>query len=124
LSMATFLKCHGIGVMFPGDLEGDGWRALLKRDDFKQALRETHVLVASHHGRENGCCNETLPFLTNVFYVVISDKGYEHETQVTNDFYRRIAKGGHFRQETRYVLTSRKDGRILFDFAPGRWSAG
>jgi beta-lactamase superfamily II metal-dependent hydrolase len=72
LSMVVFFKCHGIGVMFPGDLEKEGFQELLKNDAFKQALRDTNVYAASHHGRENGCCEETVPYLQNVFYVVIS----------------------------------------------------
>jgi beta-lactamase superfamily II metal-dependent hydrolase len=121
LSMVVFLKCHGKGVMFPGDLEKEGFRELLKRETFRQALRETNVYVASHHGRENGCCEETLPYLSNVFYVVISDKGYQYETQETLPFYNRIAKGGPFRNETRRILTTRNDGRIAFNFVADRW---
>lgn len=91
LSMVVFLKCNAVGVMFPGDLEQAGFLELLKSEAFKQALRETNVYVASHHGRENGCCEQTVPYLQNVFYVVVSDKGYEHDTQKTLSFYYRIA---------------------------------
>jgi beta-lactamase superfamily II metal-dependent hydrolase len=121
LSMAVFLKCHGIGVMFTGDLEKAGFTELLKNDAFKQALRETNVYVASHHGRENGCSDEVAALLTNVYYVVISDKGYAYDTQKTLPFYKKIAKGGPFRSETRYVLTTRNDGRIGFEFASNSW---
>lgn len=121
LSMAVFLKCHGIGVMFTGDLEDDGFRALLKREDFRQAFLQTRIYVASHHGRENGCCEEVVPYLRYVNYVIISDKGYQHDTQQTMPFYRRIAKGGPFRGETRFVLTTRRDKTITFDFSPGSW---
>lgn len=121
LSMVTFLKCHGIGVMFPGDLEKAGFLKLLERPAFQQALRQTNVFVASHHGRENGCCEETIPFLQSVFYVVISDQGYQFDTQRTMPFYSRIAKGGMFRGTTRKVLTTRNDGAIAFNFAPGSW---
>jgi beta-lactamase superfamily II metal-dependent hydrolase len=124
LSMVVFLKCHGIGVMFPGDLEKAGFRELLKREAFRQALLQTNVYIASHHGRENGCCEETVVYLKNVYYVVISDKGYQHETQETIPFYQRIAKGGPFRSEpNRRVLTTRCDGRIGFEFSPGSWGA-
>lgn len=119
LSMAIFLKCRGVGVMFTGDLEKAGLIELLKRDDFRRALRETNVYVAPHHGREGGCCEEVSTHLTNVFYVVISDKGYMHETQDTLPFYRSIARGGAFRGETRHVLTTRRDGRIGFTFDAG-----
>lgn len=121
LSMALFLKCHGRGVMFTGDLEVAGFRALLRQDGFRQALRETNVYIASHHGRESGCCEELRDYLVNVYYVVISDQGYEYDTQYTNAFYRAIAKGGPFRGDQRYVITTRNDGRIAFDFSPGVW---
>ena len=120
--MVVFLKCHGVGVLFPGDLEQAGWCELLKRPDFQQALRETNVLVASHHGRDNGTCDEIVHNLKNVFYVVISDKGYMYDTQQTIPFYRQIAKGGPFRLESeRRVLTTRNDGRIGFNLYQGSW---
>jgi beta-lactamase superfamily II metal-dependent hydrolase len=122
LSLVMFLKCHGIGVMFPGDLEKKGFLELLKNETFRQALRETNVFVASHHGRENGCCEEIAAELRNVYYVVISDKGYQHETQETLPFYSRIARGGPFRDEKiRRVLTTRCDGCIAFEFNPDTW---
>jgi len=43
---------------------------------------------------------EIVAYLKNVFYVVISDKGYEYDTQKTLPFYSRIAKGGPFPGET------------------------
>jgi beta-lactamase superfamily II metal-dependent hydrolase len=121
LSCVTFLKCNGRGVLFPGDLERAGWLELLKQEDFKQALRDTQVLVASHHGRENGCCEEIFQYCSP-FYVVISDKGYMYDTQKTIPFYRGKVRGGPFRGETRHVLTTRRDGRIGFNFEPGTWA--
>lgn len=121
LSMVLFLKCHGIGVMFTGDLEKAGFQLLLQRESFGQALSATNVYVASHHGRDNGCCPDLTWYLTNVFYVVISDKGYMYDTQQTLPFYQQIAKGGPFRGTNRSVLTTRNDGRIGFQFNPGSW---
>ncbi len=123
LSMIVFLKCHGIGVMFTGDLERAGCKELLKNDAFRKALSETNVFVAPHHGREPACCEEAIQYLSNVYYVVISDKGYQYDTQKTIPFYRRIAKkGGPFRNEKiRHVLTTRSDGEITFDFHQGSW---
>jgi beta-lactamase superfamily II metal-dependent hydrolase len=121
LSMAIFLKCHGIGIMFTGDLERAGFSELLKDGHFRAALQSTNVYIASHHGRESGCSDEIANLLTNVFYVVISDKGYMYETQRTLPFYRAIAKGGPFRGETRRVLTTRRDGRIGFQLDQGGW---
>lgn len=115
LSCVVHLMCHGIGVLFPGDLERPGWLEVLRRTAFQQALRNTSVLVASHHGRETGCCGEIERYC-NPYYVVISDKGYMYDTQNTIQFYRNIARGGPFRGENRRVLTTRRDGRIGFSF--------
>jgi hypothetical protein len=117
---AVHLNLHGVGVLFPGDLERDGWLALLRRPDFRTALANTHVLIASHHGRDNGCCDEIFQFC-KPYYVVISDKGYQYDTQQTIPFYRSHARGGPFRGETRRVLTTHNDGRIGFSFTPGAW---
>lgn len=121
LSMAVFLQCHERGVMFTGDLERAGFTELLKGPEFRDALSKTNIYIASHHGREGGCSSEVAALLTNVFYVVISDKGYQHETQDTIPFYSQIAKGGPFGGTTRKVLTTRNDGCILFRFDQGSW---
>jgi len=121
LSMVLFLKCHGRGVLFTGDLECAGFLELLKDPAFREALRQTNVYIAPHHGRDSGCSEEVVQYLENVYYVVISDQGYQYDTQRTIPFYRAIAKGGPFRGEARHVLTTRKDGPIGFDFQSGRW---
>jgi beta-lactamase superfamily II metal-dependent hydrolase len=120
LSVALFLKCHGRGVLFTGDLETAGWLELLKRQNFKDMLPQVDVLIASHHGRENGCCDEVFE-LCKPYYVVISDKGYAHDTQETVPYYRARAKGGPFRDENRHVLTTRNDGTIGFSFHSNSW---
>ena len=71
---------------------------------------------------EKACAAAVAAHLADVFYVVISDKGYVFDTQRTLPFYQRIAKGGPFRNEVgRKVLTTRCDGRIAFEFGPGSW---
>jgi beta-lactamase superfamily II metal-dependent hydrolase len=58
LSLVLYLRCNGVGVLFPRDLETDGWATLLTQPDFRQVLGRTGVLIASHHGRENGWYDE------------------------------------------------------------------
>jgi beta-lactamase superfamily II metal-dependent hydrolase len=60
LSQAYFIKYGGFQILFPGDLERNGWRAHLLDTAFVASLRETTILVASHHGRESGFCEEVL----------------------------------------------------------------
>ena len=122
LSMVVHLRIAGINFLFPGDLESAGWEALLKQPAFQRAVSGTHVLIASHHGRENGICTEVFDtYGCKPFYVVISDKGYMYDTQQTVPYYRSKARGGPFRGETRRVLTTRNDGRIAFVFQNSQW---
>ena len=53
-SVVTVLEYSGVKVLIPGDNESPSWEDLLNRDDFVEAIAGTHVLVASHHGRESG----------------------------------------------------------------------
>ena len=102
-------------------LETAGFAELMRQQDFRNTLQATNVYVASHHGRENGCSDAVAALLTDAYYVVISDQGYQFDTQRTLPFYRKIAQGGPFRDEVRRVLTTRRDGRMGFDFRPGSW---
>src|SRR5262249_40580491 len=60
LSLVTLLKCRGVGVLFAGDIERAGWLEMLKRPEFRDALSSVRVLVAPHHGREGGCCEDAM----------------------------------------------------------------
>lgn len=115
LSLAIFIKFAGCKFLFPGDLEKAGWRALLQRQDFRQELRYTDILVASHHGRENGFCPDVFNYC-RPSAVIISDKPIEHETQEMVPDYRSVVDENGVPVRTtgkrRHVLTTRRDGWI------------
>lgn len=117
LSLVVFIKYGNFKILFPGDLEKAGWRALLQRPDFRAELRGTDVLVVSHHGRENGYCRDIFDYFMPSA-VVISDKPIEYETQQTVPDYRRVVREMGVRVRTtmkdRHVLTTRRDGWIQF----------
>ena len=125
LSLVVYLKLFGIGFLFPGDIEKRGWLALLEREPALRALLpKVNVFVASHHGRTGGICEDIFDkYGCKPFWVVISDKGYKHETQETVPYYRSIVKGASFRGETRHVLTTRRDGTIKFNLRTDGWNA-
>jgi len=118
LSLVVNLEIAGINILFPGDLEKAGWKALLESDaDFRETVSKVDFLIASHHGRENG---KYEPLFTDYgcepHLVIISDKQYEHESQETVQFYADQAKGFLVNDRDRYVLTTRNDGCIRFEF--------
>jgi hypothetical protein len=118
LSLVAFVRYGGVTFLFPGDLEGEGWRALLARPDFRAHLGGVSVLMASHHGRQNGYCEELFNFC-RPYAVVISDKPIIHDTQRTVPDYRAVVRDNGVVVRTtgkrRHVLTTRRDGWIQFD---------
>lgn len=117
LSLVAFIKFGNFKILFPGDMERAGWLKLLEQPAFRAELVGTNILVASHHGRENGYCEEIFRHFTPDA-VVISDKPIAHETQLTVPDYRRVIRPNGVIVSTtnarRHVLTTRRDGHITF----------
>ncbi len=119
LSLAIFVNFGGFSILFPGDLEKAGWRALVQNPEFVRRLAGLDMLVASHHGRENGFCREIFDYAFPQA-IVISDKPIRHETQVgmVPDYRRVTREAGVYVETTgkrRHVLTTRRDGWIQID---------
>jgi len=117
LSLAVFIKFGDFKMLFPGDLERPGWLELLERSEFREELAGTNVLMASHHGRESGFCDEVFDYFTPDC-VVISDKPIVHTTQEMVPDYRAVTRDSGVYVKTtgkkRHVLTTRRDGWIKF----------
>jgi beta-lactamase superfamily II metal-dependent hydrolase len=122
LSLAVFVRFGRFTILFGGDLERAGWRRLLEIPAFRAQLATTQVYVASHHGRENGCCAELFE-LCRPELVIFSDASKQHDTQETNRWYavRTLGipdyskPGGLLGRPLRKVMTTRCDGRITID---------
>jgi hypothetical protein len=121
LSLVVFISFGMFIILFPADLERAGWLALLRDPDFRHELSKTTILVASHHGRQNGYCKEVFDFC-HPQAVVMSDKSIVHDTQLMASVYHgEVVKhyaGGVVVATTgkrRHVLTTRRDGHIHFE---------
>lgn len=116
LSVVLRATCNGTTIMFTGDMELAGWKLLLQRADFRGALNNVDIFVASHHGREDGYCEEMFQYFgpNCPRFVVVSDKSIVHETQKTAAWYAGKAVGGVFNGETnRRFITTRSDGSLV-----------
>lgn len=113
ISLITFLECSGTKFIIPGDIETKGWLALLERHDFESELAEVNVFVASHHGREDGYC-EDLFDIRRPDVVIFSDSSMKHATQEMSQTYANHASGITFSGTTRYVLSTRNDGSLTW----------
>lgn len=99
-------------------METEGWRQLLRNPAFVAELHGVNVFVASHHGRENGYCEEVLNLCPAIEVFIISDKKMGYQSQETVDRYRAYARGFNYQGDIRHVLTTRRDGRMLFSVPP------
>lgn len=118
--MAVFFRYGTFKILFPGDIEEEGWLALLEQADFRSELEGTTVLVASHHGRENGYC-DVLFNHCHPRAIVMSDKAIIHNTQCMTQTYRQRVidhwpngVSVNTTGKQRHVLTTRRDGWIEF----------
>ena len=125
-SIVTVIEYEGVKILSPGDNESPSWEELLEDSAFTNAIVNTHVLVAPHHGRDSGfhppLFDHIDPLLT-----VISD-GRVVDTSATARYTARsrgwsVSKrsGG---SEQRKCLTTRNDGRIEIVIAPSTTGSG
>jgi competence protein ComEC len=86
-------------VVIAGDNENASFNELLQHTNFKAAIKNADILVASHHGRESGFHKEFVE-LVKPHLTVISD-GSKTDTSAVDD-YGRISDG--------WTVSSRKRG--------------
>lgn len=114
-SRVVFVDCGGVRLALTGDLERKGWEALLDEPGFAEVLEGTDLLVAPHHGRENGICEEALELMSPAI-CLISDGPVQ---ATSSDRYALLASGAAVTDantgdvRTRYTLTTRSDGNLL-----------
>jgi len=119
-SLVTFITYACTTVFVPGDNENESWEELLEDTSFTKLLSKTDIMLASHHGRESGYCEEIFDHC-NPYLVVISD-GSVVGTSVT-DNYTEKAKGWNVHKRSdesskeRKCLTTRKDGNICMELS-------
>lgn len=129
LSVATFIRWGTFTILFAGDLETAGWRALLRNPAFVADLATVTVFVASHHGRANGRCEEVFK-IARPESVVFSDDRKQYESQETDAWYRQRVSGipvldgvpSGLLPKRWHVYTTRRDGTLTVQVdATGRY---
>lgn len=120
-SVVTVIKYENYKIILPGDNEPSSWNELLEKSEFKEAIRDADVLLASHHGRKSGFCEEIFKYF-NPKLTIISDGRFcdtsatDRYSNVTQGFTVSHRKTGH--NERRKCLTTRNDGVIVVKVEP------
>jgi competence protein ComEC len=125
LSRATVVNSFGFQYVSMGDLMRKGIEKVKSNPRAMSAIENSEVLVAPHHGRDSSYDDDLVDHI-NPDLVVCSDEG-DPQNPAT-DGYRNHASGITVEHEntgnsvTRYVLTTRKDGRIRIQASnPDTW---
>lgn len=120
LSQLVFVEYGGSKICIAGDLERFAWEKILLNQEIQKHLSETNVVVAAHHGRDNGYHENVFLHCINPECIVISDKDIMHDTQdsMANIYAKHVKTGIYFNGKIppRKVLTTRSDGHLLIRF--------
>lgn len=115
LSLLTIVKYNGFSIAFTGDLTTRAWKKLLIKYDWvlKNELAQVNCLIAPHHGRDNGYCEEVF-YYCKPDITIISDSSKQYDTQ-DHQLYQKHSNGvvnlRNYR-DIRRVFTTRSDGSI------------
>lgn len=114
-SSITVISYAESKILLTGDNNSCSWNEFLENDWFKEAIKDTDIYLAPHHGRESGWHDELFEYFKPRL-TIISDGKYG-DTSIT-DKYTDISSGWgvHSRSSgeliDRKCLTTRKDGEI------------
>lgn len=117
LSQLVFLTMNNIRICIPGDLPEPAWDKHLQNPKLTSMLSDTNILVASHHGREDGFNLEVFTYCKPEC-IILSDKHLVHDTQEgMASKYANFVKGNGIvlngnNNSLRKTLTTRNDGHI------------
>ena len=113
-SIVTVIEYQGVKILSPGDNESPSWEELLADAAFREAIKNTHVLVAPHHGRESGFHLDLFNYISPLL-TIISD-GRTVDTSATDRYSTRTEGWNVLRRnggsEIRKCVTTRNDGTI------------
>jgi beta-lactamase superfamily II metal-dependent hydrolase len=110
----------GYKILFPGDIEVEGWRKAMEDSKFKGLFKNTDFFITSHHGHKTGFTSEILghtgiPFL----YIVSAKSGDENiSTSYSKSDYSKgfMIKGDRVNSR---MISTRERGSIKITISPG-----
>ncbi|MGO9371649.1 MAG: ComEC/Rec2 family competence protein [Syntrophobacteraceae bacterium] len=110
--------------LFAGDLEEKGWKELLARQSFKNAIEGTDFFITSHHGHSSGYCKEIFEAIGKPLINIVSAHSGDESVETTYSKSDK-AHGITINGEKRYMLSTRNDGSIRITVnSKGRASIG
>ena len=118
LSIAVFVEFEGWAVLYGGDLEEEGWEALLQSQEFVDRLGRVSVFIASHHGLDSGYFSALFDYLRPDAVVLTAGSSDEpvvekYEGCAGGMWVSSCSGGAAYRR----VVTTRNDGDVKIEMS-------
>lgn len=119
-SAIVVMRLGMMKIVICGDNERESFEKLMRQSGFCQSIKNCDILVASHHGRESGYCEEFVN-LAKPRLTIISDT--VSGTTSVSDKYSVVSSGCSVfdkkkkTHDYRYCLTTRNDGNIFIEIS-------
>ncbi len=111
--LVTFLSYRDINIIFPADLEVDGWKALLEKSEFRDCLRQVNIFVAAGHGHKEGYCSEVFEYCHPDLVIVSTDDSEPSHQSLLQ--YESHAKGLQTLWGEQKLIATRQAGSISIE---------
>jgi beta-lactamase superfamily II metal-dependent hydrolase len=101
LSLLTIIRYEGLSLIFPGDLEPKGWRAMFEKTNLYQqaGVGNIRILLAPHHGKRSGifegdnAYQDFMQAFDPSMVIMSAEHGDEHTAYPTYDYLMREKPG-------------------------------
>ncbi len=118
-SIITILEYADIKIIIPGDNEKCSFDELLQSSAFKEAITDADILLAPHHGRKSGYCDDFVNTV-NPRLTVVSD-GRFCDTSYNAQYTRKsrgwvVHKTSNGTSRERKCVTTASDGEVVAHF--------
>jgi beta-lactamase superfamily II metal-dependent hydrolase len=117
-SIVTVVGFANSKIIIPGDNEAPSWNELLENPHFVAAITGADILLAAHHGREAGYCENIFKYFSPRL-TIVSD-GRFSDTSATNRYSSKSLGWKVYKRsggtEERKCVTTRSDGVIKVVF--------
>ena len=114
-SIVTVISHANSKIIIPGDNEPPSWSELLEQPSFVKAASDTHLMIASHHGRKSGYHAELFDVVQPELCVISDGRVQDTDARARYSWHAEgwpVRRRGDGTTSDRKCLTTRSDGFI------------